>query len=73
MNQLPCDNTPQRKTKPHLNSKWNYIVNNWPGHVCFDSYAEASGLMKSLERHGYKPEQGKLKDGRIKVWRVSNG
>lgn len=53
----------------HVNSKWNSLVENWPGHVIFQSFDETSGLRKALKRHGFQPFVGQLADGRVKVWR----
>lgn len=63
---------PENQAKYHLNSKWNHIVLNWPGHVIFESRDKASGLWKSLKRHGFKPQGDFLKDGRYKVWRLAH-
>jgi hypothetical protein len=53
------------------NCKWTSIVLDWPGHLIFNSHTEATSLKAALTAAGYKAESGKMKDGRIKVWRVA--
>jgi len=74
MNTSHKDNTnkqQENQTKIQRLNKWTRLVLDWPGHLIFNSHREADGIRAALKAAGYIAQSGKLRDGRIKIWRVA--